>query len=224
MCFGVINIRKSLNKLNGIMAFTLNTTTIAERLGYHKSRISQLVANGTLDGCFEGDGRRRRFDLELVTKRLNGEIHPGQAMGNGSEQAARRRDLLDGVPIAPEVEAKSDGSLPRDDQDRYRLAKLAISEEDLKKRRRENALADGTAVYRREVERNVGKMIGAEVVAFENTLRGMARMIADQFDLDFKSVNSVCKQIARDYRIERSKKLGAIAASTTHQEGEPTEA
>ena len=46
----------------------VNATTLAQRLGVSKARISQYVAQGTLAGCFTGEGRARRFDLDLVQK------------------------------------------------------------------------------------------------------------------------------------------------------------
>ena len=37
----------------------VNATTLAQRLGVSKARISQYVAQGTLAGCFTGEGRAR---------------------------------------------------------------------------------------------------------------------------------------------------------------------
>ncbi len=44
----------------------LTRGALAKELGLTPARISQLLTAGTLEGCYRGDGRQRRYDLEKV--------------------------------------------------------------------------------------------------------------------------------------------------------------
>ena len=54
----------------------LNTTELAARLAVSKARVSQYVSEGKLDGCYVGEGRARRFDLDKVATALGRRLHP----------------------------------------------------------------------------------------------------------------------------------------------------
>lgn len=47
----------------------LTRNEMADRLGVHPVRISQLVSSGCLEGAYEGEGRKRRFKPDLVVQR-----------------------------------------------------------------------------------------------------------------------------------------------------------
>lgn len=202
----------------------LNATELAAHLNLSKGRISQLVSEGRLDGCFTGDGRMRRYDPVLVAKKLKGFMDPGQALGNG----AATRQAIDGILASQEANAPagktadrpSDSALAEDDNDAYRMARQAKLNEEVRQLRRRNELEAGTMVLASEVERQVGRMLRQEIAQVEEALRNGARAVADRLGVDFRAVRQILLEIWREQRKARSAVLAdqADAAEMTEAE------
>lgn len=184
----------------------LTTTDLAAALSLSKGRISQYVSERKLDGCFEGEGRARRFDLDKVKQALGRSLDPGQMLGNG----LKTRRVLREKETAREPEAgaedrespkfKRDGKLAESDVDATELANLAIKQENLRTLRRNNAVAEGQYVLAAEVERQVAQIIAQEVAEFEQVLRDGARAIADKLGIDFKVARKILTDMWRAHR------------------------
>ncbi|MDK8874695.1 hypothetical protein [Paracoccus sp. SSJ] len=192
----------------------LNTTELAARLAVSKARISQYVSEGKLEGCYTGDGRGRRFDLEKVAHALGRKLHPGQMLGNGAATRDALRDLGndDLQPAAPRP--RTDAALPVGDPDRYEMARTLKAEEEARRLRRQNMAEERTWVLAEEVERHTARAMTQEIAQFETMLRDAARAVADQFGLDFRSVRKVLMDEWRRYRAARSSQLGDQAQTT----------
>lgn len=193
----------------------VNATQLAERLGVSKARVSQYVSQGVLNGCFQGDGRGRRFDLTLVQRALSRGLDPGQMLGNGAETRRAIRDLTeDGAALpepAPSAAARSDRLLSNDDADAYQLIRTQQAEEILRKQRRENARDENLWVLSEEVERNASRLLSREIGQFEMVLRDGARTIADKMGVDFREVRQILMQEWRSHRARQSSVLAGEA-------------
>lgn len=203
---------------------TLNTTQLAERLGITKGRVSQLVKKGALDGCFQGDGRARRFDLVKAAEALGHRLDPGQAMGNGAKTRARVKAITAGkaeqASVGEQVARKTaapgrDGPLPDKDPDRYELARIQKAEEEARKLRRQNAEAEGDYVLASQVALQTQRLISREVGEFERVLRDGARAIADRMGVDFKSARQILLECWREHRETRADQLAGEAGAAT---------
>lgn len=179
----------------------LTATELAGQLGLSKGRISQLVGDGRLDGCYQGDGRQRRFDLDKTKAALQGRLDPGQMLGNGAKTKQRLRD----EEPAPE-RPKGDLLDPRD-PGRYELARTLKVEEEARRARRMNAEADGTLVLADAVDREVARQIGQEIAQFENVLREAARAIADRMGVDYRTARQILVEAWRAHRTARAAAL-----------------
>ncbi|APZ53733.1 hypothetical protein [Salipiger abyssi] len=202
----------------------MNTTQIAEHLSLSKGRISQLVRDGRLDGCYTGEGRARRFDVAKVKAALNGTLDPGQLLGNGAKTRERLREPADdpgaGSMVAPEP-SRSDSALPPRDPDRYELARTQKAEEEAKRLRRINAEAEGTLVLASVVASETARQMAQEVAQIESSvIRTGARRIADELDVDFREARVILTEVWRAYRAGRSaaKTEEADAAQLTADE------
>lgn len=183
----------------------LTATNLAKEMQLSKGRISQLVGGGTFDGCYEGDGRQRRFDLARCLAAYKG-LDPGQRLGNG----AKTQKAIEGLTVAPtSQEPKTVGvsKLTSDDDDGYQLARTQKAIEEARKLRRQNAEAEGEFVLASEVARQTKKAIGQEIAQFESVLRDGARKIADELGVDFKQARAILLTMWRDLRTLRSKAL-----------------
>jgi len=203
---------------------TLNATELAARLNLSKGRISQLVSEGRLEGCFSGDGRSRRYDPEMVAQKLRGSLDQGQALGNGAKTRAAISDMLATPPAdspAPRAASKpSDGALPEDDSDGYRLARQAKLSEEVRRIRRQNELDEGTMVLVSEVDRQVAKVLRQEIAEVEEAMRTGARAVADKLGVDFRAVRHILLEVWRAQRQTRSDVLGDMAEAATPTETE----
>lgn len=206
---------------------TLNATELAARLNLSKGRISQLVGEGRLDGCFSGDGRSRRYDPEMVAQKLKGSLDQGQALGNGAKTSAAIASVLASESAeAPQTKAPaskpSDGALADDDSDGYRMARQAKLSEEVRRIRRQNELDEGTMVLVSEVERQVAKVLRQEIAQVEEVLRTGARAIADKLGVDFRAVRQILLEVWRSQRSSRSEVLNDQADAAAPTEAEKT--
>ncbi|MBD9528389.1 hypothetical protein [Paracoccus sp. PAR01] len=190
----------------------LNTTELAARLAVSKARISQYVSEGKLDGCFSGEGRGRRFDLDKVANALGRKLHPGQMLGNG---AATRDMLRDLTPSDGSVSSRPrpDSVLPASDADRYEMARTLKAEEEARRLRRQNMAEEGSWVLAEEVQRHTARAMSQEIAQFETVIRDAARGVADTFGVDFRSVRKVMMDEWRRYRAARADAVSLEAQS-----------
>tara|TARA_Y100001951_G_scaffold104403_1_gene115891 strand:- start:1639 stop:2274 length:636 start_codon:yes stop_codon:yes gene_type:complete len=197
------------------MSRQLNTTELANELNLSKGRISQLVRDGRLDGCFKGDGRARRFDLVSAAEKLGQRLDPAQMLGNG----AKTRRSLDEIEDTSDDDA---GKPPRDgegatllsakDPSRYEMARTQELEERARRARRQNESEEGNWVLASEVHSETARQIQMEIASIESSvLRGGARRIADELGVDFKEARAILTQVWREYRGQRSEEKTAEA-------------
>lgn len=202
----------------------LNTTELAARLAVSKARVSQYVSEGKLAGCYVGDGRSRRFDLEKVARALGRNLHPGQMLGNGAATREALRRIGDGGDLGsaptstsarsggPSVGDRFDGELPVSDAARYEMARTLKAEEEARRLRRQNMAEEGTWVLAEEVERRTARVMAQELAQFETMLRDAARAVADEMGVDARAVRKVLTDQWRAYRASRSAEVTGLAA------------
>jgi len=196
----------------------LSASDLAKQLGVSKGRVSQYVAAGRLDGCFDGDGRARRFYLDRVAVALGRRLDRGQMLGNGSATKAALKKITDDsddeddspAPAAPHPAGAE--RLKSTDPSAYDMARTQIAIEDARKRRRDNAMAEGQFVLAEEVSRQVSRAIGQEIREFESVLRDGARKIADDLGVDFLKARQLLVEVFRAHRATRS----AVLADATN--------
>lgn len=199
----------------------LTTTALAKELGVSKGRISQLVSEGKLSGCFRGDGRARRFDLAACAAALNRKLDPGQMMGNGAETRRRLRDLSE---QGGESDPQSDDSRPlkSNDPDRYEMARTLKAEEEARKLRRQNAEAEGEFVLASAAQQQAARMLALEIAQVEVMLRDAARAVADELGVDYLVVRAKLMDQWRAHRGDRAAVLTdrAVQADMSATESE----
>lgn len=195
----------------------LSATELADKIGLSKGRISQLVSEGKLAGCYVGDGRQRRFDLDKSVRALKGNLDPAQMLGNGAETKRKLAELArtgrEAQETARPAPIRADSPLSAGDNDRYELARAAKAEEDLRAMRLRNGREEGLYVYASEVERQVASILSQEIAEFENVLRDGARLVADKLGVDFKATRKILIDHWREHRAKRSTQLAKDAAT-----------
>ncbi len=197
----------------------LTTTQLAEKLNLTKGRISQMVKSGHLDGCYQGEGRNRRFDLAKAAERLKRNLDPGQMLGNGAKTKKQLEAALTGSAEDPKHPAGA-SELPEKDISRYELARIENAEEDLRRKRRESAAAEGTMVLASEVQQQIGRIMAQEIAEFEAVMREAASVVADIHGLDAREIRQVLNDEWRKHRQLRRDELNAEAESADLSEAE----
>ncbi|MGV8987805.1 MAG: hypothetical protein ACOH2H_16145 [Cypionkella sp.] len=194
----------------------LSATELANTIGVSKVRISQLTSAGRLNGCWQGEGRARRYDLAKVAEQLGRTLHPGQMLGNGAETRkslvalklgqAEADDGDDDTAPSPKRQTapRESGALGEKDPDRYELARTQKAEEEARRLRRQNSEAEGTFVLASEVERQVARMMAQEIAEVEAVLRDGSRRVADKLGVDFKTVRQILMDQWRSHRAKRT--------------------
>lgn len=200
----------------------VTATQLALHLGCSKARVSQYVAEGKLDGCYEGDGRARRFDLASVAQRLNRTLDAGQMLGNGADTKKAIRQIMVGNAdgAVPEGATKprprsSAMELPDNDPDRYELARTMKVEQEARRLLKQNELEEGSLVLASEAARQTAKLLGQEIAEFEQFLREAARRQADTMGIDYKAARQVLMTAWREHRSRRAVKLVEDASAST---------
>lgn len=198
----------------------LTTTQLAEQLGVSKGRVSQYVKAGQLDGCFEGDGRARRFDLGKAAKALGRNLDAGQMMGNGAatKRTVKALSRGDDVPAPRPADQRPSDLLDPQDPDRYEMARTAKAEEEARRLRRQNAEAEGQFVLASEAARQTKRIIAQEIAQFETMLRDAARKVADELGVDYRETRQILIATWRQHRGQRSEALSQQA-----EQAEPTD-
>lgn len=225
---------------------SLSSSELADTLKVSRGRVSQYVSEGKLEGCYQGEGRARRFDLEKVAAALGRVLDPGQMMGNGAATRQVLRSLAPLPGLGPQVgrgaepdpEAdddlpdavapraalpRSDSELPPRDPDRYELARTQKAEEEARRLRRMNAEAEGTMVLASEAAQQATRLIAREVQAVEAVLQTGARAIADRLGVDYREARTILVAVWREHRAKRSADLSAEAGAAQLSAAEAAE-
>jgi hypothetical protein len=190
----------------------VKASELAACLGVSSARVSQYVSQGKLDGCFHGEGRDRRFDLDACVAALGKQLHPGQMMTNGA-QTKRILDRLGWALAAPAGSGPAGGGPTGNPElGRFELARTEKMEQEARRLRRDNDLATGTLVKASEVERQVQRLMAQEIAEFEAVLRDGARRIADRLGVDFRAARQMLNEAWREHREGRvAETLGSAA-------------
>lgn len=206
------------------MARQLSATELARMLNLSKGRISQLVRDGRLDGCYRGEGRARRFDLSKAADALGQRLDPGQLLGNGAK-TRRSLEEVDGPEDASIGGFDQAGAgatlLSAKDPSRYELARTQELEEKARRARRQNEAEEGSWVLASEVAAETARQMQMEIAAIESSvLRTGARRLADELGVDFKAARAILVRVWREYRGQRSAEKSAEAEGAEMTEAE----
>lgn len=192
----------------------LRAVELARHLCLSKGRISQLVGEGRLNGCFSGDGMHRRFDLYKVAEALQVKLDPGQMLGNGADTKKAIRSVLQGdaAPVQPSLDVRPKGeALSNDDPDQYKLLREAHAAEDLRTKRRNNARDEGLWILASEVDRNVSRLMAQNLAEIETFVKDVSVLVAGRMGIDQRQVRQIILEAWRGFRTERAKSLAAAA-------------
>lgn len=182
----------------------VNAAELARVLSVSPPRISQLLSEGKLEGCYQGAGRGRRFDPVACAEALGRRLDPGQRLGNGAgTQRAAAKILARQPGGAEEVAPPADQALAVP-ENQYEAARTAKAQEEARRMRRLNLEAEGTFVLAEAVERQVRRQLGQEVSETQVFLRNLARTVADEYQLDAKVVRKLMLDAWRAHRGERA--------------------
>lgn len=198
----------------------LTASELAAALRVSRPRISQLVAEGKLEGCYAGAGRGRRFDLDKCVAALDRQLDPGQQLGNGAAAAERRREVAQTVepaePGAMAIPVSPVGG------DRYQVARAELAETRAVRERMALAELEGRYVLAADVELATRRAIAAEVAEFESVLRQAAASLAAEHGLEARYVRATLLKTWRAHRATRAEaaRLAAEAAEVTDAEAE----
>jgi hypothetical protein len=192
----------------------LSSSQLANALNLSKGRISQYVSQGKLDGCFEGAGRGRRFDLAAVQQKLGLALDAGQMVGNGATTKA----ALKGLDVGNEPNKVNRSNSEADDA--YLNARTVKAQEEARRLRRQNAESDGSYLLASEVALEVRRQIGQEVAEFEGVIKDGARAVADKLGVDFKTARAILIETWRTHRSVREAKKALQAETATKSEAE----
>lgn len=202
---------------------SVTASELAGALGVTRGRISQYVREGKLEGCYSGQGRGRRFDLEKSAQALDRRLDPGQSLGNGAAAAEARRGLSrDGeTPPAADPEPQLPSADP--DADRYKRARAEMAEVRAMKERLALAETEGRYVLASEVDLNVRRAIAAELSEVESVLRTAAQKIAAEHSVDGRAVRTILFGVWREHRARRSGAAAEQAGAAQFSEAEQAE-
>jgi len=206
----------------------MNATQLANELGLDRSRISQLVAQGRLNGCYHGAGKQRVFDPAKCAAALEVKLDRLQMMGNGRDTRAALRTMAEkhreAEPAAadppPDVQKIPPGQPDLFDAERYEIARTQKVEEEARRLRRMNAEAEGHYLLASDVSLQVRAQLAQEIKEFESVLRDGARAIADQMGVDFKTARQILVDRWRAHRAGRSDRARAVAESAEKTQAE----
>jgi phage terminase Nu1 subunit (DNA packaging protein) len=194
----------------------VSASELAIRLDVSRGRVSQWVAEGKLRGCYTGEGRARRFDLDAVRVALGRNLDTAQALGNGRATLAAIGAISDPDP----GDDLDDGDgLINGTKARYDAARTLLTEERARAARYDNAQREGTLVLASEVEAQVLAQIGQELAQVDAFLRVAAKDVAAATGADARVVRAVLTAAWRRHRGER-----AVAADTRAAGAKPSPA
>jgi len=176
-----------------------------------KGRISQLIAEGKLDGAMVGEGRNARIDLDKGREALKLRLDPAQRLGNGAATNL--------ASPASAATAKETDTLDL----QLKQAKVAQLEAANAKQAEEALARRGIYVRAEHATAEAGKLAGLILQMFEGGLNDAAAEIAAHFKLPARDVTHLMRQRFRAVRANVSARLAQDAASLPPLvEDEPT--
>lgn len=199
---------------------------LAGALGLTKGRISQLVREGKLDGCYTGDGLHRRFDAQAAAAALDRSLDPGQMLGNGAATKRAIKAVLQGPPatesdkIAAPVPQPKGEAMAADDPDQYKLLREANAAEDLRAKRRNNAVYEGQYVLASEVEQQVARILAQVMAETEVFIKDVAQAIGDKLGIDKRQVRQIIVDAWRENRRTQAQHMASAADGADLTEAE----
>ena len=199
------------------MAEGVRAAALAGMLGCTPARVSQLVAEGRLEGSYSGAGRDRRFDPVKAAELLNVQLDRGQALGNGAAAARARREVL--AVTAPDPRpAAGPGPLPADDG--YQRARTESAQADARLKQLRLAQEEGRWVLAAEVDRASRRALAAELAQFEVVIRDGSRAAADRTGAPVREIKAAMLEAWRAHRARRRDDLMTRAESAEPAEAE----
>ncbi len=183
----------------------LTRAALAQELGLTPARISQLLTAGTLEGCYRGDGRQRRYDLEKVRIAYLNRTDPGQMLGNGAATVARIEagdigEIGELDALSPDTSAVAIAT----------RSKAISAREQARRDMRRSAEEEGRYVLAREVDREVAGQISRLAGEVDSiVIRDGARAIADELGADYGKARQILRRIWRDHRRRASAKASS---------------
>lgn len=203
---------------------TASTTELATEFNVTKGRVSQWVAEGKLNGCYEGDGRDRRFDVAKCAAALGMNRDLGQSIGNGMD-VTRRIAAINAAGEPGEIDLGELEENPPDDEpqawvDLAAKARVITERERAREALRKSAAAAGRFVLKSEVAAAVSGQISRLIGEIERTFfREVAAALADELGIETAQAKAILQRTWREHR--------ATAASNAMDEAEaagPSEA
>lgn len=199
---------------------SVTATELARAIGVTPGRVSQLVKSGRLNGCFEGDGKRRRFDAARVAERLHAVLHAGQQTGEGMAATSAREALLLAARPAP-VQAEP----PQIKSDAARLTRARADEAEYRasQARRQMQLDEGRYLLAAEVARATTAATRQLLDDIERWLLDQTRARARAAGADPSQAVAEVRAAWRDWRARRSGQCAAAAAAASPTAAEAAE-
>lgn len=189
----------------------ITATQLADKMGLTKGRISQLVKSGVFDGCFQGDGRQRRYELDACIEAYRGGTDVRQSSGNSAKTHAKLDAISgDGAKQPQKVQQPEEGTSASANK-RLNEARAQRAEIIARREAREELEAEGLYVLASEVARVTEKLLSNELSQTESLLKDMARLVADKNGLPFKEVRRDMLDLWREHRNGRADDLGGQA-------------
>lgn len=197
----------------------ITATQLADEMGLTKGRISQLVKNGVFDGCFQGDGRKRRYDLGACIEAYRVGTDIRQSSGNSAKTHAKLDAISSGGAKQRTKQTAKQAEKPKPAEEgtsaaaNKRLTEARARQAEIRARReaREELEAEGLYVLASEVTRVTEKLLSNELSQTESVLKDMARLIADKNGLPFKEVRRDMFDLWREHRNGRADDLAEQA-------------
>jgi hypothetical protein len=197
----------------------LNTVTkgeFAKLVNLSPARVSQMISEGKLADCLDGEGRNARIHVEKAIEKLKLRRDPSQALGNGAKATLVVPTVAPAAAAAPPTES-DDISL------KLQRAKLQEAEFRNRKLREEEKAREGTYVLAEDVKAETAKLATRLLQLFEGGLTEVATEISSTFKVPQRDVLHLLKKRFRDVRTNVSAEIAAEAAGlpATYEEPDP---
>jgi hypothetical protein len=198
--------------------FDLSRSEVAAVLGVTGARISQLVAEGRLAGCYAGSGRQRRFNAAACAEAMGARLDAGQQTGNGMAALAARSELLADRPAPTDA-----GSSAAAAGLRLVLARAEAAELAARQKRREEAEATGRYILADEAARAFRATVADVLTGAERVLIAEARTLAREVGADQAAVVARARAAWRRARVAEAGRLSKAAEAAVPTAGEAAE-
>lgn len=198
------------------MFSTVSKAEFARMVNLSAGRVSQMISEGKLSDCLDGEGRNARIHVEKAIEKLKLRRDPAQALGNGAKANLVTPAAVPAPAAAPPTES-DDISL------KLQRAKLAEAEFRNRKLREEEKAREGIYVKAEDVQAETAKLATSLLQLFEGGLTEVATEISGAFKVPQRDVLHLLKKRFRDVRTNVSAQIAAEAAGkpATFEEPDP---